>query len=215
MKRKLSLRSIVALLLAFALAFVGVNPVGVEAEEFTEITWSDFNLTVGNTYTGATDESSASSNAGTYSAATNMNNTVFIGDVIMANGSEMRYGGNDYNQGFRMQVIDDAFVLTSGQTYIYPGNQSGSNEYVNESNGTLTIKVLKTRASVYGLESFANEQFTLKIQMTGWDGNTGFSGMSLSVWINDVVVEENLSVASGSFGTYFCACVYGSVLGAG
>ena len=170
--------------------------------KLTEITWTDFGFTLGTTYTGATDESSAASNAGSYASATNLNNTEFVGDVVFGDNSEIRYGGSAYNYGLKIKVEDGAFKVGGSNLYLYDavlGSQISE------------IVIPKTDAGNYGLTSFADEQFTLKIKIKGWNGNSGWSSMMAGIWINDVAVIESVKLGSGAFGNMFCTCVYGSV----
>ena len=170
--------------------------------KLTEITWTDFGFTLGTTYTGAKDESSASSNAGSYASVTNLNNTEFVGDVVFGDNSEIRYGGSAYNYGLKLKVEDGAFKVGGSNLYLYDavlGSQISE------------IVIPKTDAGNYGLTSFADEQFTLKIKIKGWNGNSGWSSMMAGIWINDVAVIESVKLGSGAFGNMFCTCVYGSV----
>ncbi|MBP3664829.1 MAG: hypothetical protein J6J03_06675, partial [Tyzzerella sp.] len=205
MKGKTKFRSVVALLLAFVLVFVGIDPMGwisgtmdeVQAADLTSITWTDFGFTLGTTYSD--DGTTSYVNAKTYTKASHLIDTVFEGDVIFADNSELRYGGSAWNNGMQFKVTDGQLTINKGLLQFY---DSSSQPFSNITVGA---------ASLYDLTSFANEQFTLKIQMKERVADQTTSAL-LSIWINGKAVTEDLYLSGGTnLGNYMCACVSGSV----
>ena len=161
------------------------------------ITWTDFGFTLGTTYSD--DGTTSYVNAKTYTKASHLIDTVFEGDVIFADNSELRYGGSAWNNGMQFKVTDGQLTINKGLLQFY---DSSSQPFSNITVGA---------ASLYGLTSFANEQFTLKIQMKERVAGQTTSAL-LSIWINGKAVTEDLYLSGGTnLGNYMCACVSGSV----
>ena len=178
MKGKLKLKSVVALLLAMVLTFMGIEPMAgiigsmreVQAEELTEITWSDFTafsaLTEGQTFSGETE---ATYNGGT------LNNTAFEGDVVIPSGS-----------GFRYAVPSTWFGFTIQEN---AGNLQIGGDAHTSLNGVKGV-AYTLKANDYGLTSFTDTRFTIRIELYNLSDDN--LNATLNIYVNGKEVGTSI-----------------------
>ncbi|MBQ2986615.1 MAG: hypothetical protein IJE23_03950 [Tyzzerella sp.] len=137
-----------------------------------ELTWSDFGIACG----------SASTDKKTLSSGKDINNSLFNGDVTMAAGSDIRYLGNADYAGLIIAVTDTGTLkLSTAATWA---------DYLGYG--------LEFSADTFGLTTFANTKFNLKIAVTEYTT----SSANVEVYVNDQIVGETFSIGSGTLGTY-------------
>ena len=186
MKKKMKVKAILSFVLVLAMVLSSFNVMPSKAETLTQIGWETF----GFTYDSQLKAGSAPwENAKQATSYTDLDNTEFVGDVILADNSSLRYGGNCWNQGVQIKTENGVLVM------------------IDITNSDAEIKrVDSANAGDYNLASFVNTQFTLKIQSRKLEN--GY--MNTTVYINDVQLGET-NLYSGSIGNYLCACDSGTV----
>ncbi len=145
--------------------------------DLTELGWTDF---TGFDYQEYPAKAGDLASKGTY--LDTLNGTLLNGDIIFGAGTDMRYAGNDGWQGLIIFVMSDGSLNIDAGTF-----------------GTVYNKVYY--ASDYGLTSFANTEFNLKIS-TEIDGDD----YTFGVWVNDQMLGDYFTLAKGE-------CITGSTIG--
>lgn len=131
---------------------------------YKNISWEDFGIMGGvslNAY-----------KASSILTATDLNNTLFSGDVVFTPGSEIRYGG-DTEAWTGIQLT----VGTDGKLSINAGGVAG-----------ITLKIHTFEPTDFGLNSFANEKINLKIAYKQWSEDNKI--VKAAVWINDKLCDR-------------------------
>lgn len=170
MKKKMKV--ILSFVLAFVLTVGSVNASAlftksvdeVKAGDLTEISWSDFGLTNGTTTNGQTYE---------YKNGDNLNNTSFEGDISIPEGSGFHYGSNNGWFGMEIRVSEGKLLLVgSGGVYV-KGQASIAGTYYAED---------------YGMDTFADTRFTLKIEM--YNLSSDKKSAEVNIYINGTCAES-------------------------
>ena len=178
MKRKLKLRSILAVLLAFVITFAGIDPMGllsgimkdVQAADLTPISWENFSgVTYGKSYTSAT--------ALTYSE-TSLNNTVFEDYIQFAEGACLLYGAAGVWHGIKMGVSNGEFYV-QGSQYWYNGG-------VNKQSRT---------AAQLGLTEETLAGVKLKLHVELRDVSDDMTSATVTVKVNDHCLWDSITIA--------------------
>jgi len=140
----------------------------------TDLTWEDFGITCIGQYT-----------TGTYGslAGKELNDSLFNGDITMQADSHLRYGGSSGDFGLHVQVNSTGTLSLRSDTC------------------TLNLSTTEFYPEMYGLKSFADNPFNLKIAVTELEDMTAKVG----VWVNDRVL--------GDYFTLTCTGAYDSSLG--
>lgn len=128
--------------------------------DLTSITWEDFGIVCVETWGSEFAEKSLI-------GVDSLNNTLFNGDVIMGKGSTIRYAGSNGNFGLHINITSEDKLSFSSDTF----NCVGTGEY---------------EASQFGLDTFENKKFNLKIAVT----NLTSTGATFGVWINDQIAGD-------------------------
>lgn len=175
MKKKM--KAILSLVLAFVLTIGSVNAADlftksvdkVNAADLTEISWTDFGLTNGTTTTGQT-----------YSYnGTDLNNTSFEGDISISEGNGFHYGSNNGWYGMEIRVSDGKLQLVGSGGVKVKGSD----------------KVVSTYdAKDYGMDTFADTRFTLKIEMYNLSADK--RSATVNIYINNICVENEIALAA-------------------
>ena len=111
-----------------------------EQSELTPLTWSDFNIPCGEVSTVKNQLSSGK----------NINNSLFSGDITMQAGSDIRYlGSTDF--GGLIITVTDAGALNLSTAGMWSNDLGSGVEF---------------SADTFGLTTFANTRFNLKIAVT-------------------------------------------------
>ena len=137
-----------------------------------ELTWSDF---------GIPCNGKQSSVYGQLSSDKEINNSLFNGDIIMQAGSDIRYLGVDDYQGLIIAVTDGGALELSTAT--------GWSSYLGYGK--------EFTADAYGLETFADTRFNLKMAVTEYAETSA----TVRIWVNDQLVGEALEISGGNMGT--------------
>lgn len=145
----------------------------------TPITWEDFGITGGVTY-----NSSVSRNEyGTAFHLADLNDTLFDGDIMMAAGSQFRYGGaQDTWTGMYIEVRSDEKLKLYSNEFEFSKDNDGEDGIVIDN------------PTYYGLNSFANKRFNLKIAMT----DVSETQATVSVWVNDEIVYNTFTMTANT-----------------
>ena len=185
MKNNKRIKVFVSILCTLALLISNLSPLSwnsnsmdeVQAADWdglTELTWSDFNITCNGV--------SASTDKKTLSSGKDINNSLFNGDVTMQAGSEIRYLGSADYSGLIIKVTDTGSLSLS--TAAMWANELGyGQEYT---------------ADTFGLTTFANTKFNLKIAVTNYTTNSA----TLELYVNNQIVGAAITLGQGTMGTY-------------
>ena len=133
--------------------------------DLTPLSWEEFGYTGGVTYTDTVGRKALH--------LENLDDTLFSGDVEMAAGSMFYYGGNGW-QGIQIKVNNDGTISINAA-----GSSPGYSATFNPKH--------------YGLKSFAEEKFNLKIAMTGREvanAGTGAYSEVIRIWVNDQILGD-------------------------
>ena len=137
--------------------------------ELTSVTWEDFGITGSYVYNN-------SSSARTAHHFADLNNTLFNGDVKMAAGAHFRYGCDSAVwSGLQFTVNENGSLTINSDAF----------NWDTEANYTFT-------ATQFGMDSFENTRFNLKIAMT--DVTT--TKATVGVWINNQMAGTYFAMTS-------------------
>ena len=161
----------------------------------TELTWEDFGYTCGSDLTyyrsgdarGISGDLLNNSDRRDANVYDSLNNTLFSGDIIMPSNTSFRYGENANLNGGGVSV---------------KANADGTLSVAVLNNGT-AVKTYTEHAGSYGLESFVNEKFNIKIAMQDLTGTVP----KITVWVNNEIVGDVFSseLSGLAFGTVLYA----------
>lgn len=136
------------------------NDVAVPTD-LTHLTWEDFGITCIGQYT--------TTKAGTLTSSKEMNNSLFSGDITMQAGSHIRYAGSADWIGLIIKVNDSGNLTLEGAAAWLSNT-----------------KATEFSAAMFGMESFANTKFNLKIAVT----NYTTASATVGVWVNNQMLGD-------------------------
>lgn len=150
-----------------------------------DVTWEDFGFTGGQTYSTTLDRQALHFE--------NLNNTLFDGDIMFAEGSHFRYAASSGWLGIQLQGASDGFLQI---------DPMGAGHNLPQS---------KFNPKHFGLESFVGERFNLKIAMTDYNGTSATYG----IWVNGQIVGDYFTYTAASetaaFGNHMFLPTGGSI----
>ncbi len=147
-------------------------------EGLTTVTWEDFGIAANSTY-----QLDGTLNTIIYGSAphfTDLNNTLFVGDVVMSANSHFRYGGKAGDFGLHVGVTSEGELQLRSDTF---GFENGGKTYAPE---------------LFGIDSFIDAKFNIKIAMTDVTEATA----TVCVWINDEAVCKEFVMTSTNADVY-------------
>ena len=167
-------------------------PAVVEVPEgLTTVTWEDFGIAANSSY-----QLDGTLNTIVYGSAphfTDLNNTLFIGDVVMSANSHFRYAGKTGDFGLHVGVTNEGELQLRSDTF---GFENAGKTYAPE---------------LFGLQSFIDTKFNIKISMTEVTETTA----TVCVWINDEAVSYEFVMTSTNtevFKTGNCLGLYNGTI---